>query len=173
MVAVAAYVVIVVIVPLAGWAACEARLGHRRCHDRSALPGLGLALSRKLARMMGGDVRVASEPGSHPDQHSRNIYLGLASTRRTVATRLPNSIGLASNSSHPVAMAVSRSLASAWADMPMIGMSRVCRIVLKGPHRFPAVNARHFEVIRVFGQGQLATLVAVAMRGRRSLFAFL
>jgi len=25
--------------------------------------GLGLALSRKLARMMGGDVTVASEPG--------------------------------------------------------------------------------------------------------------
>jgi signal transduction histidine kinase len=26
--------------------------------------GLGLALSRKLARMMGGDVTVASEPGN-------------------------------------------------------------------------------------------------------------
>src|SRR5262249_35969221 len=41
----------------------------------------------------------------HPDQHGRNIYLWGASTRRMVATRLSNSIGLASNSSHPVAMA--------------------------------------------------------------------
>ena len=33
--------------------------------DRAALrrDGLGLALSRKLARMMGGDVTVTSEPG--------------------------------------------------------------------------------------------------------------
>jgi signal transduction histidine kinase len=38
-------------------------LGHRKCHDRSALPGLGLAITRKLARMMGGDVTVASELG--------------------------------------------------------------------------------------------------------------
>ena len=51
----------------------------------------------------------------------RSIYLGLASTCRTVASRLSNSIGLASNSSHPVAMAFSRSLASAYADIPMIG----------------------------------------------------
>jgi Histidine kinase-, DNA gyrase B-, and HSP90-like ATPase len=34
-----------------------------RCYDRSALPGLGLALSRKLARMIGGDVTVTSELG--------------------------------------------------------------------------------------------------------------
>ena len=52
----------------------------------------------------------------------RNIYLGFASTCRTVASRLSNWIGLASNSSHPVAIAFSRSLASAYADMPMIGM---------------------------------------------------
>jgi signal transduction histidine kinase len=26
-------------------------------------PGLGLAITRKLARMMGGDVKVTSEPG--------------------------------------------------------------------------------------------------------------
>src|SRR6266567_7680193 len=37
-----------------------------------------------------------------------------------VATRLSNSIGLASNSSHPVAMAFSRSLSTACADTPMI-----------------------------------------------------
>src|SRR4249920_3045992 len=61
----------------------------------------------------------------HPDQHGRSIYLGFARTRRIVATRLSNSIGLASNSSHPVAMAFSRSLVSAYADMPMIGMFRV------------------------------------------------
>jgi hypothetical protein len=35
--------------------------------------------------------------------------LGSASTRRMVATRLSNLIGFASNSSHPVAMAFSRS----------------------------------------------------------------
>ena len=37
-----------------------------RCLDRAsatAAPGLGLAITRKLARMMGGDVTVASEPG--------------------------------------------------------------------------------------------------------------
>jgi hypothetical protein len=48
--------------------------------------------------------------------------LGFASTRRMVPTRLSNSIGLASNSSHPVAMAFSRSLSTACADMPMIGI---------------------------------------------------
>src|SRR5262245_8299602 len=48
-----------------------------------------------------------------------------------VATRLSNSIGLASNSSHPVAMACSRSLSSACADMPMIGMSWVCGSFLR------------------------------------------
>src|SRR6266481_2428197 len=42
--------------------------------------------------------------------------------RRMVATRDSNSIGLASNSSQPVAMAFWRSLATAYADMPMIGM---------------------------------------------------
>jgi hypothetical protein len=38
--------------------------------------------------------------------------------RRMVATRDSNSIGLASNSSQPVAMAFWRSLATAYADMP-------------------------------------------------------
>jgi signal transduction histidine kinase len=31
--------------------------------QRFGVTGLGLALSRKLARMMGGDVTVRSEPG--------------------------------------------------------------------------------------------------------------
>src|SRR5215472_9006344 len=66
-----------------------------------------------------------------PDQHGRNIYLWGANTRRMVATRLSNSIGLASNSSHPVAMAFSRSPSSACADMPMIGMSWVCGSFLR------------------------------------------
>ena len=36
-----------------------------RCNDSAALRrhGLGLAITRKLARMMGGDVTVASDPG--------------------------------------------------------------------------------------------------------------
>src|SRR4029453_7014993 len=75
--------------------------------------------------------------GGHPPHHSitssarKEHYLGFASTRWMVATRLSNSIGLASNSSHPVAMAVSRSLSPACADMPMIGMSRVCGSFLR------------------------------------------
>src|SRR5215468_2128310 len=55
-----------------------------------------------------------------------------------VATRLSNSIGLASNSSHPAAMAFSRSPSSACADMPMIAAGgRRC-----GPTRAPARLAR-------------------------------
>src|SRR5215475_12739459 len=42
--------------------------------------------------------------------------------RRMLATRESNSIGFTANSSQPVAMAVSRSLSSAYADRPMIGM---------------------------------------------------
>jgi hypothetical protein len=61
-------------------------------------------------------------------------------------------------------MAVSRSLSNAYADMPMIGMSRVCG----SPHRLPSVNDRHFEVhqnyVRVLGHGQLAALIAVLSR---------
>ena len=57
-----------------------------------------------------------------------------------------NSIGLVSNSSHPAAIAFSRSPASACADSAMIGMSRVARIALQPPCRFPAVDHRHFEV---------------------------
>ena len=72
--------------------------------------GLGLAIIRKLARMMGGDVTVTSEPGKGlvfsvhlPGGAIRlaarsEYYLRFASTRRMVATRLSNSIGLASNS---------------------------------------------------------------------------
>jgi hypothetical protein len=82
-----------------------------------------------------------------------------------VATRLSNSIGLASNSSHPVAMAFSRSLSIACADMPMIGMSRVCGSFLETPHGFPTIVVRHFEVgqdhVRVLGRGQSAAFLAV------------
>ena len=40
-------------------------------------------------------------------------------------------IGLTSNSSQPVAIAVSRSLSNTYADRPMIGMSRVCGSFLR------------------------------------------
>src|SRR5262245_55455873 len=98
-------------------------------------------------------------------QHGRNIYLWSASTRRMVATRLSNSIGLASNSSHPVAMAFSRSPSSACADMPMIWNVPGLRIVLETPHGFPTIVVRHFEVhqdhVRVLARGQTAALLAV------------
>src|SRR5262245_20694520 len=75
-----------------------------------------------------------------------------------VATRDSNSIGLASNSSHPVAMAFSRSLVNAYADMPMIGMWPVWASFLEAAHHFPAVSVWHFEVhenyVRVFGHRQ-------------------
>jgi hypothetical protein len=90
--------------------------------------------------------------------------LGFVSTCRTVASRLSNSIGLASNSSHPVAMAFSRSLASAYADMPMIGMCRVRGSFL----RVRTGSQRHFEVhqnyVRALSYSQLAALLAVISR---------
>jgi hypothetical protein len=65
-----------------------------------------------------------------------------------VATRLSNSIGLASNSSHPVAMAFSRSLSTACEGL---------RIVLETPDGSPTIVVRHFEVrqdyVRVLGRG--------------------
>jgi hypothetical protein len=96
---------------------------------------------------------------ARPDHHGWSIYLGCASTRWMVATRLSNSIGLASNSSHPwqwlLAFALHRIRGHA-DDRDVVGM----RIVLEAPHGIPAVNAWHFEVhqdyVRVFGQGQLA-----------------
>jgi hypothetical protein len=55
------------------------------------------------------------------------------------------SIGLASNSSHPVAMACSRSLSSACghADYRDVAGSR---IVLEVSYGFPVVNAWHFKI---------------------------
>src|SRR5215813_10537572 len=82
-----------------------------------------------------------------------------------VATRLSNSIGLASNSSHPVAMAFSRSLSSACADMPMIGMSRVCGSFLR--HRtasqrsLSGISRSIRDHVRALGRGQPAALLAV------------
>src|SRR6516165_11237490 len=85
-----------------------------------------------------------------------------------MATRCSNSIGLAANSSHPAAMACSRSLSIAYADMPMIGMLRVCGSFLRDPHGFPAVSAWHFEVeqdyVRALARGQFAALLAVLSR---------
>ena len=59
---------------------------------------------------------------------SATPHFRCARTRRTVATSRSNSIGLASNSSHPVAIAFSRSPASACADKAMMGMSWVCEL---------------------------------------------
>src|SRR5262245_17196132 len=75
-----------------------------------------------------------------------------------VASRDSNSIGLTSNSSHPVAIAFSRSLSSANADMPMIGMSRVCGSFLRSR------TGSHQDYVRALGQCQLAALRAVLSR---------
>ncbi len=71
-------------------------------------------------QMMGGDITVASEPGKGsvftvrlPGGGPRMYYFGFATRRRMVATKDSNSIGLATNSSQPEAMAFSRSLSSA------------------------------------------------------------
>ena len=77
------------------------------------------------------------------------------------ATKLSNSIGLASNASHPVAMACSRSLASAGA----VGMSRVCGSLLRRRTGSQRINVWHFQVhqnyVRVLGRSQLAAPLAV------------
>jgi hypothetical protein len=97
-----------------------------------------------------------------------DAYFGFATTRRMVATRFSNSIGLASNSSQPVATAFSRSLASAYAEMPMIGMWPVWASFFRPTHHFPAILVWHFEVhqnyVRVVGHRQLAALLAVVSR---------
>src|SRR6516164_9214259 len=98
----------------------------------------------------------------HPDQHSRSIYLGFASTRRTVATRLSNSIGLASKSSGNglLTLAVRRIRGHA-DDRNVSGL----RIFLQASHRFPTVDNWHFKVhqnyVRMLGYSQLAALLAV------------
>jgi len=72
---------------------------------------------------------------------SRVAHLRPSSTRRTVATRRSNSIGLVSTSSHPVAIAFSRSPASACADKAMMGMSWVCEL----PFRRRAARAHRLN----------------------------
>src|SRR5262252_6357443 len=81
-----------------------------------------------------------------------------------VASRLSNSIGLASNSSHPVAMAFSRSLSTAYADMPMIGMSRVCGSLLRrrtASQRSLSGISRSIRITSGCSRGQHAALLAV------------
>src|SRR5262245_41039907 len=63
---------------------------------------------------------------------SATPHFRCARTRRSVATSRSNSIGLVSNSSHPVAIAFSRSPASARADKAMMGMSWVCELPFRG-----------------------------------------
>jgi hypothetical protein len=82
-----------------------------------------------------------------------------------VATRLSNSIGLASNSSHPVAMAfftlALHRMRGHADDRDVLGL----RIVLETPHGFPTIVVRHFKVhqnhVRVLGRGQSVALLAV------------
>jgi hypothetical protein len=87
-----------------------------------------------------------------------------------VATRPSNSIGLASNSSHSVAMAFSRSLSTACADRLMIGIWPDWASFLAA-HYFPTVIDRHFEIhqddVRALGRGQLVTLLTII--GRENL----
>jgi hypothetical protein len=59
-------------------------------------------------------------------------------------------------------MACSRSLVSAYADMPMIGMPRVCGSFLRrrtDSQRWPFKI--HQNYVRALGHGQFATLLAV------------
>jgi hypothetical protein len=68
-----------------------------------------------------------------------------------VATRLSNSIGLASNSSHPAAMAFSRSLSTACADMPMIGIALLAVLRCENLEAAAQFEARleHVQVVVV------------------------
>src|SRR5262245_12276771 len=82
-----------------------------------------------------------------------------------VATRLSNSIGLAIKLVAPCAMAFSRSLCTACADMPMIGMSRVCGSFLRrrtASRRSPSGTSRSSKItVRVLGRGQSGALLGV------------
>src|SRR5436190_20786730 len=78
-----------------------------------------------------------------------------------VATRDSKSIGLASNASQPEAMAFSRSLSSASADMPMIGMSRVCGSFLRRRTASQRSSSGISRSIRVLGRSQPAACLAV------------
>src|SRR6266436_10444045 len=118
-----------------------------------------------MAELTIGERPCGCRRARHPDQHGQNIYLWGASTRQMVASRLSNSIGLASNSSHPcgdglLALALNRMRGHA-DDRDVPGL----RIVLETPHSFPTVVVRHFEVhqdhVRVLARGQTAALLAV------------
>ena len=106
--------------------------------------GLGLAITRKLARMMGGDVTVTSEPGKGSVFTVRlpGGAPGVISTVRASIWGLRARAEWLSPGSrirsawHRTRRTqwqspVSRSLSSAYADMPMIGMSRVCGSFLR------------------------------------------
>jgi len=114
--------------------------------------GLGLALSRKLARMMGGDVTVTSEPGKGSvftvrlpgggalSRSARFTYGSKHAPNDRDQTFESNRFGIelvASRGNSLLALAVQR-IRGHVDDRDVAGL----RIVLEGPHGFPAVNDR-------------------------------